>query len=939
MDFIERIAQKFLKEYKNQIHRLTFVFPTRRAGLYFNHHLKLQLHGHQSIWAPQVFSINDYIIQLSESIVPDPLDLIFNLYKIYEKNVKDFPKEFKDFYSWGKMIISDFSEIDKYLINAHQLFKTLKEFKQIEEFGGEELRSNILKNYIGFWADLGAIYFAFKQDLKKRNRAYEGMIYREVAENLDLSIKRGSNKSSEKIIFCGLNALTKAEETIIQYLVEGHNAEIFWDMDSYFVDDDNQEAGYFFRKNQKKFQLNTSHWTENKLLDQEKSITIIGAQSKISQAKILGIKLEKLRESVNEEEIAVVLPDETLLFPTLNSLPNTIEKVNITIGFPLQQTPVYTLINSIMEMQSRFFDVSSSTINPNKGFYYKDVQKILNHPYIKPIFLNEINTLLSILKKENIIYITEENLSHLSDPIKQIFSLPKDSIQIVNFYLGLLDMIRTFFAENDAALFSIDYEYIYFFYTLFSRLKESLRDTGLSLDILTFHQLFVDIVTATRIPFTGEPLEGLQIMGMLETQILDFPNIFILSVNEKHLPPSKSQQTFIPFDVRKIVGLPTYKEQDAIAAYHFYRLLKNSKNIFLVYLTESKGLVKSEKSRFIDQILIEYAQKNRKARISHQVVDFSFDAQKVKEITICKSDRIFEMLLRKSFSPSSLLTYLSCSLKFYFSYILKLKEEEGMYESPDHRIIGNIIHDTLRTLYLPFCSQDKVINTQDIEGLKAKLDISLGASFKKVLKNLDHKTGRNRIVWEVLSRFLNNFLKKESEDLGFRVLMVEQKINNVKFPFVLNNEEFTVKLEGTIDRLDFIRGIYRIIDYKTGRVNTLDLKSMDQLQGEKIVNRKEVFQLFFYRYLLYVAKKIFSGDFMLGAYPIRSMRDGLKLVKINDSETITIPMLEKYKEILTSIFQNLFDITVPFSQAEDEKMCFHCAYVNICCRGPLERHD
>ncbi len=973
MGFLEKIAGKFLKEYGNNIYKLAFVFPTLRAGIYFRRHIRNQMEPRAAIWEPSIFSIKDFISCLSELTVSDQLDLIFELYTVYKKHVRDFPKEFGDFYPWGKMIISDFNEIDKYLLDTEKLFRTLKEFKAVEDIFKEE-KSDIYNRYTGFWEDLGILHSEFNCLLKEKNRAYEGMVFREVAINIADIAGRKNGKGRawawEKVIFCGFNALTRAEETIIRHLLDKEKAKIYWDMDRYFVEDTNQEAGYFFRKNREMLEIEEPQWVEDQLSGQ-KDITVIGVQSKVSQAKVLGLRLQ---ESLQDpENIAVVLPDETLLFPVLNSLPESMDRVNITMGFPLQQTPVYSLFNAIIEMQLRLFEGGTLTSKgggaaPSKGsgegLYYKDIRRVLNHPYIKPMAPKAIACFIEKIKKENRVYVNEEEIArfielikkekqgHVKDEeiilttefLKDLFKIRENSQQFIAFFLDLLDFIRSFYPENKPDLFSIDYEYIYHFYTLLSRLKDSLKSTDSVLDIRTFRQLFTDIVKGSRIPFTGEPLEGLQIMGMLETQTLDFSNLFILSVNEGHLPPGKTQQSFIPFDVRQKIGLPTYKDRDALAAYHFYRLLKNSRNTTLLYTTEVKGVEKSEKSRFIDQVLIEFAEKNKNARVNHQIIDFAFETQDIKKISVKKSGKIVEILSQKSYSTSSLLNYLSCSLKFYFTYILKLKEDEEVYESPDYKVIGHIIHKTLHQLYRPYCGKNNPISFKDIENIKKRIEPELTRAYKKELEAGDIYTGRNRIVFEVMKKFLENFFEKEKQNIGFKILMLEQKIEGVDLGFSLDGTEHHVRLEGTIDRFDVtvdnvdnVDNVYRIIDYKTGRIDSLNLKSVEELSGAEAVNRKEAFQLFFYRYLLKQSHP-YEGEYRLGIYPFKKMYDELKFVKIDKSDIIDEASIENFEDILKKIFQELFDMNIPFVQTEEEKNCQHCPYKNICSKESIEHY-
>ena len=930
MGFLQKIALKFLSEYGTDIRKIAFVFPTRRAGIYFLRHLQQQKEENLSLWAPPIFSIDDFVAGLSGLTIPDQPELIFTLFDIYREKVHSYPKEFADFYSWGKMIIADFNDIDKHLVDTEKLFRVLTEYKSVEDINKEE-KAEIYKKYTGFWGELALLYREFNRTLKEKNRAYDGMAYRVVALQIN-NLVETANPAWEKVVFCGFNALTAAEQAIINYLLKEGKGEIYWDMDRYFVEDVNQEAGYFFRQNRDTTASAEALWVEDRL-SQKKTIDIIGVQSRIGQAKVLGICLQQLLQSEAEsEDIAVVLPDESLLFPVLNSLPQSVARVNITIGFPLEQTPVYSLFNSLIEMQLRVLESRGEKAGE---FYYKDVQKVLNHPYIKPFAPDKINGFMTRIKSENLVYITSENIELLPQPLPNLFNIRENSRQMIESFLELLLSIRSFYRENKPDLFSIDYEYLYHFFSLLTRLQDILKNSGPVMDIGTFRRLFADIVKNSRIPFTGEPLEGMQIMGVLETQTLNFSHLYVLSLNEGYLPPGKSQQSFIPYEARMAVGLPTYKERDAVSAYHFYRLLKNSQHITLFYTGEAKGMEKNEKSRFIDQLLIEFSEKNPETRICHQVIDFSFSARSAKEFSIEKSLQVIDRLAQRVYSASSLLDYLTCSLKFYFSHILKLKEEEEVYESPDQRLVGDIIHKTLSTLYHPYNGRDKVLSLKEIVALKNKVEAVLTTVYGETLKSGDLHTGRNRIVFEVMKRFLYHFFDKEKQSAGFKILMLEERIENIFLPFSVKEQEYQVRLVGYIDRVDIDADFTcRIIDYKTGKVNPLNLKSLSELSGPEAARRREVFQLFFYRYLL---KRTWGKSrpyqYRLGIYPFKKIYDDLKFVSIDKADIIVDEMVAEYEQILVRLFQELFDPAIPFTRTTEEKNCSYCPYVHLCGRN------
>lgn len=954
MAFLEKIAEKYLEEYGSDVFKIVFVFPTRRARLYFRKHLQTLKEPGSALWTPPVYSFSDFTDRLSGLTVADPLDLIFELFTLYREKmqVSDYRKEFEEFYPWGKMILSDFDEMDKYLVDTNELFRVLKAFKEVEETAGPEM-SGIYGKYIGFWGSLGGMYHEFNGRLRAKKKAYEGMVYREVAENIEAIVSaRESRLYWKKVVFCGFNALTKAEEVIFKYLMEAGIAETYWDVDRYFTEDENQEAGKFFRLNRKNLGLPANSddipWIEDRLWE-PKTIEIIGAQSKVSQAKLLGNCLEKLyRKEGNPENVAVVLPDESLLFPTLNSLPKEISQVNVTIGFPLARTPVFSLFDAVMELQLRAQEVKLQS--KKDEFYHKDIVRVLNHPYVKPLAPEYIDDFTTAIKKKNLIYLDQQEIeTHLHvQELVDIFVLRPGALQLMDFFTAFLDAVRGHYREHEPDLFPVDYEYLYHFYTLISRLKDSLKTAEREnpelehLKTKAFHQLLTDIMQNTRIPFTGEPLVGLQIMGMLETQTLDFDHLYVLSVNEGHLPPGKVQQSLIPFETRKATHMPTYEDGDAIAAYHFYRLLKNSKNVTLFYVTEVKGLEKNEKSRFIEQIAFEFPDKNRNADVRQRVEDFAFEIGGGRPISIKKSKEIIRKLATLKYSASSLLTYLTCPLKFYLSKVLEIEEDEEVYESADYRLLGTIMHHALEQLYKPFAKSGKTVSDGDIEALSNGFETILTESYKKNLEAVDLTVGRNRLVYEVMLRYLRSFFIKEKERPDFSVQMLEGKVKGIPFDFTLGDgnggKKVTVQIKGVIDRLDHTEdGVYTVIDYKTGGIKSMDFKGEEdfgkKMTGQEAVNRKAMFQLFFYRYLL-KRQGEYKGKYRLGIYSFKDIKDGIKYVKAGGGEIVDDRYVDQYVEILKGIFREIFDEGLPFDQTKDEKNCAFCPFTHICSREP-----
>jgi len=913
--FLPRLARHFYGEYGNSLHKVAFVFPNRRAGLFFKKYLREEMT--ENLWAPPVFAFSDFVSSLSELRCAEPLELVFELYQVYSSKVNHFRRDFEDFYPWGKMILADFDEIDEFLIDSGELFRHLKEYGEIEKLDLKG-KSDIYKRYVGFWGDLEILYREFKRDLKAKNKAYQGLIYREVAEHFPVKGK----KAWEKVVFCCLNALTRAEEKIIMVLKERGQAELFWDMDRYFVNDKNQEAGFFFRKNQESGLVDENvHWLEDSLLE-SKNIHVHSVPTKVSQAKVLGVLLqEAIDNGVNPEDVVVVLPDESLLFPVLNSLPPPVEKVNVTMGYPLRQTPVFSLFNSLVLLQKNMKD---------GAFYYKDITNVLNHPYIRPLFANRIAKYLRQLKEKNQLY--SDDYPSIAPEIDGLFQTYQDPLQLIREFLQFLELLRDHYTREGRPLLYLDMEYVFHFYRHLSQLADIFKKFDFNLTIPAFWKLFSDIIANTRLSFTGEPLEGLQMMGMLETQALSFKHIYILSLNEGILPVGKRVQSFIPNDIREPVGLSTHKEQDAIVAYHFYRLLKQGEEVHLIYTENTgEGIAKGEKSRFIDQILIELSKKSSGINITEKIYDFSFTVREQESFEIPKRDTHLDQLKKRSFSASSLWTFMTCPVKFYFSYVLNLQEDDEIYESPDSRMIGNIVHKVLERMYRPFVNKD--VTSEALRNLLSKMNQVIADVFTEVTGITELDTGRNRIIAEILKAMLKNFLKGELSNPAFTLVAVEKVLQEIPFSVNLRGNTLTVHLKGFIDRVDRVEEGYRIIDYKTGNIKSLKLKNLEDFTEESMVKAKELFQLMFYHYLI-GREGNYTGPFRLGIYPLKDFASpiSLRYVSVDKEEIISTEMVAGYERTLGEIFQKIFDPNIPFFPTEDEDVCRYCSFGIICHR-------
>ncbi|MEN8221821.1 MAG: PD-(D/E)XK nuclease family protein [Acidobacteriota bacterium] len=913
--FLEKIAGSYFDKYGKEIRNIAFVFPNRRSSVYFKNNLTML--SPVPLWSPAIFSINDLVRECSGLEIPESYELIFELYYVYRDVFPAKNISMENFFQTGKTIISDLNEIDKGLADIKKLFTSLRDLHGLEDpepFDNPEIK----KDYREFWIELEDIYHPFRRSLESHHTGYEGMAFRKVAENIELITEKGW----KKIVFAGFNALSGAERSILLQLKEMGKVDIFFEGDKYFTEDTEQEAGTFFRKNKNLIGQKDLILPPDKGLSGEKRIEIIETTSDVGQVKYCGIKLtELLNNSEKPENIAIVLPDENLLFPVLNSLPENMEKGNISLGYPLRQTSVYSLYESLMELHNR-----KSTL-----FSRKALIRVLGHPYITMIADKNTHSFLNELRKGTGTFI--EVPGNSGEVLEKVISENNNSIEFLDKLLSVLEKIRESVAKDNIRLSEIEREFIYRFHTLSGKLNEVIKRTGDPVSLKGFHRMFNDLIGSVHIPFTGEPLEGMQILGVLEMQNLRFKNLFLLSMNEDSFPSGKHSSTFIPQDIRNAFDLPLHGEREAIFAYHFYRMIANSKNITLIYSGVKPGIMAGERSRFIDQLLLEYGEYNPSAKITHITADFKLDINYPEKITINKNESSMEKIRKLSFSPTSLRTWKECRLRFWLRYILGLKDDQDTDDATNPAKFGSIAHKVLEKIYQG-ASGKEVGKSYYSRFTPDLIEEMIRSSFEDE-KVKEIETGMNRITFEVIKKLTEQFLNDEVEMAPVSINSLEEKLKDVEFTFEFKGDPETAKLNGTIDRIDNRDGITRIIDYKTGNFNKLNIRG--DLKDTDFVKNKEIFQLLFYAWLL--KEKLLTGNkFKLGIYPFKKFSDKLSFVKVEDEELLTSEILEKFEDVLSSILSEIYDPEIPFTQTGDEKNCRYCLHKNICERNTGNNH-
>jgi len=959
--FLKHIATDLYSRYGATISELCIVFPNRRASLYFKKYLS-ELTD-KPLWSPESITINELMQDISKLTVADNIKLLFELYTIYKK-VKKSEESFDDFYFWGEMMLNDFDDIDKYLVNSEDLFKNLKSLKLIQDqftylsedqieaikqfwqsFNPEKY-SDHQKDFISIWSVLEEIYRLFNQRLSELDIAYEGMIYRIVANKL-----KGSEKVKlphSKYIFAGFNALNNCEKKLFDYLQSNNLADFYWDYDQNYIDNTYHEAGFFLRENIKQYKqpLSFSSSKTFNVLSQKKNIEIISVPSDIGQTRVITEKLNQSENiDVSPNKTAVVLADEDLLIPALHSIPDTISKVNITMGYPVSNTPVYSLIEHLIELQKN--------IKSNAGisFYHKNVVAILNHQYIQLSYEKDAKELLNSVKTENKIVLTRKELA-INDFFEQIFNKANTYHELSEYLLNILHRVYNEVPQDikneSIHTSSLEREYIYHIFLSINRVKDILHEQKVDVKTETYIRLIRKIIRNLRIPFTGEPLSGLQVMGILETRLLDFENLYITSVNEGIFPKTEASLSFIPYNLRRGFGLPTIEHQDAIYAYYFYRLLQRANHVTLIYNSSSDGLQTGEMSRFLYQLKYE-----SDVNITEKSVTYDINVTTAKEITIEKNSDIHLKLAKflssedsnKYLSPSALSTYLRCKLQFYFRYVAELREQDALTEEIDAPLFGNILHQAMFYVYKDFIGKE--ITPDHVKAIavnKNRIAQHIDLAFKDEYFKSEHKihyTGKNIIIREVIEKYIHQILRVDEHFAPFEIISLEDKYE-IEIPVTIDSyrdgSAEKVKLGGKIDRIDKHNNHIRIIDYKTGS-DKLEFKNIEALFSDKKNDQNSaVFQTFLYSKFY---KDIERPEIPIipGVYSVRKLFDNNFDYRIKQKENRTENIItnydevkEEYHEELKQLINEIYNPEISFTQTEELRNCEYCPYKQICHR-------
>lgn len=956
--FLQLIAEDLYSKLGNDLSRVAIVFPNKRAGLFFNEHLAAQ--SDRPIWSPAILSISDLFRQLSGQKAGDPIRLVCELYKVFREETQS-QETLDDFYFWGELLISDFDDVDKNLVDADKLFSNLQNLRDLmdgydfldqeqeeaiqlffQNFSIER-RTELKDKFISLWDKLGTIYHRYQENLSTAGIAYEGMLYRNVIEQMNTD-----QLKYDRYVFAGFNVLNKVETKLFELLKEADKALFYWDYDTFYTlperkkgeKESKHEAGEFINRNLSVFpnELPESYFYSFR---KPKKIRYISASTENAQARFLP---EWIRTTFSgeEKENAVILCNEALLLPVLHSIPQEVKNVNITMGFPLAQTPVFSFIKAAMELQTSGYRTDSGR------FTYEPVSTILKHPYTRRLSQNA-EKLERDLTKTNRFYPFPSELKQ-DDFLATLFT-PQNGIKELCQYLNqLIEEISILYrqeSEYDDIFNQLYRESLFKSHLVVTRIYTLIESGELVVRTDTFKRLVTKILMSSNIPFHGEPAIGMQVMGVLETRNLDFRNLVMLSLNEGQLPKAGGESSFIPYNLRKAFGMTTIEHKNAVYAYYFYRLIQRAENITLLYNTSSDGLNRGEWSRFMLQLLVESPHE-----ITREYLEANQSPQGTNQIQIEKTPEVMARLFRSYdqslpgsviLSPSALNAYLDCRLRFYYRYIARLKTPDEVSAEIDSALFGTIFHLAAQLAYTDLTTNGKMIHREDLERLlrnDVKLQGYVDAAFKEELFKVaaDEKpeyNGLQLINSKVIVSYLRQLLRNDLQYVPFEMIAMEQRVQE-NVTIATEKDSLTIRLGGTIDRMDAKEDTLRIVDYKTGG-SPKTPSSIEQLFTPAEERPNYIFQTFLYAAIMSRKQSLKVAPALL--YIHRAASENYSpVVEMGEPRKPKIPVNnfaffeDEFRERLQALLEEIFSEKELFTQTEDLKKCVYCDFRSICKR-------
>ena len=951
--FLKQVAAHYLAA---DMEGTCFVFPNRRSAVFFRKYLGDLLReggADRPMRAPQSLTINDFFYKVYGGEVTDRIRLLLELYESY-KAVYPKAEPLDEFIFWGEVILADFGDVDKFLVDAEDLFTDVADFKDIQDdyshlsdvqreavlhfvnhFRDRNGRltvrldtddTTVKARFLQVWNILFPLYKDFRARLRAQGMAYEGMVYRDLAERLKggeavADILAGVFPQARRFVFVGLNALNECEKTVLRRLRDAGLAEFCWDYVSEAVRDPRNKSSVFMRDNVRDF---PNAFAVDPDGVGKPAFHVVSVPSSVGQAKLAPEILSRCHTE-NPVETAFILPDENLLMPLLNSIPPEYDSINVTMGCPLTGGAVYALVSSLAAMQQRLREKSGVW-----HFYHREVRSIFANSLFRAVLTPEEETVVQEVKKDAKYYVPQADLQGgplLDLVFRPVVTRPKEASAdqnraLVKYLSDIVSYVGWKLRGVEAMLLELDFA---------KRCMQSLNLLGdIGLDVLpaTWLRLLDELLSGESVPFRGEPLEGLQVMGPLETRALDFRNIVLFSANEGVFPRRSSSASFVPPELRKGFGLPTFEYQDSVWAYYFYRMIQRADHVWLVSDSRTEGLKSGEESRYIKQLQYHYrAPLERFVATSRMELAPEADA-------IPKTAADIDLIREGEHSASSLQSYLYCPAKFYYSFIKRLSTEEEVLEAMDAGALGTVYHGTMQALYGPFV--DKCLTVADLDGMLKDRKAVKALVRQTILKKMQtvDVTGRDLVVEEVIVEYVLRTLRHDRELLvssgskGFDILFLEEKMLGTFEGF---------KIKGYADRIDsYLAGEARIVDYKTGKVEQDDIDITDdnaadvveKLFGPTNNGRPKIaLQLFMYGLLTQEQEKLRGRPVVNSIYSVSRL-----FTEPLEDRPANAEFARLTRERLKDLFAEMTDPSVPFRRTEERKTCEYCDFKTICGR-------
>ncbi len=938
--FLDTVTDEIIQKYPD-FNDLEIIVPNNRLALYINEYLKNKVSA--VTIAPNIRTISSLFEDFSGLYIPDDLFLLIKLYQVY-KEIKVTSETFEEFQSWGQTILNDFDDIEKYLVDAEKLFSNISDISEIDEkfnfISPEEKEvlqrfwkhivesedSELKQKFLDLWSILYNLYVKFNEELLSERIAYQGLAY-----------KIAINKLSEehfpksKYLAIGFNALNKCEIELFKFI--GSKLVFYWDADKYYLSRvQNHEAGMFLKKYIYNFSQQSSNiGITDTISDPEFDVEVIGMPSSVSLVNQAGLILNewRKREDFVPEKTAIILADESLLIPLMSAIPTDVDSYNISMGYPLRTTSAFTFLSYLLDLR-----LTAKNRQNRNYFYAAKVINILNHQYIKKLCVSQTDTIKQNIISNNQIYVECDAL-FLDELTSLIFKdLPDEVSEINNWLLEVVNFIFDKFFEIPDS--DIELQFIFKIQSTLNLIFSSLKEfKDIFTDKREYFKLLLSYLRNQTLAFEGKPIEGVQVMGFIETRCIDFDRIIMLSINEGVFPKSGTAQSIIPYSLRKAYDMPVIEFQDSIYAYYFYRLLQRAKEVKVLY-SSFAGDNATEPSRFISQLKYEvFATKESKIKFTN--LGFRININSSGRVVVKKDEIIIEKYrskLSSGISPSEINTYLDCRLKHYFRYILEIKEPKTTIESIEANDFGSIFHEVMKTLYQPF--QGKLVNKNDLEKLikstehiKSTIKNQIIEYYK--LQEIDFvESFKNMLLVEVVARYVKNLLEFDSKHIPF-VLLSQEEVLSGKFKLTNN---FELNIKGKIDRIDSYNNAVRIIDYKTGDADKKFSSILSLFEINRSYKAGIATQLMIYS-MIYKNNNL-DKTVTPCIYELKQINNVEKVeellfvkgnITVND---FTMDMQNELLECLENVVGEMLDVNLEIIQTENENNCKFCIFKNIC---------